>query len=833
MKEIPPTVNQPNKEEDNSHNGNPPPLTEAKKLIASELFHACDPELFDFETTDEIKPIASPLGLDRAIEAIKLGIGIPSSGFNIYVMGSTGLGKHAMTQQLLAEHDDKGKAIFDWCYVNNFREPSKPVALQLPAGMGKRLRHKIKQLIEELRNTIPSQLQSEDFTRRTDQLQNELNAKEIAAFQSIEKKANKQGCVLKKSKTGYLIQPEKDGKIITKSEFTVLPVKEQKAIDKSIEELRRLLVNLLNQVPLWDQEMRGKKEQLEREFVGITLDYLTGHLPEDMLAVKAINDYISSLKEHVLDNIKLFSGTLETEVEVYSGHKLTFDPFTAYEINIIVDNSKAERTPVIYEDNPSYLNLVGSIEHRGEFGTFVTNFTLIKPGAFHRANGGYLLIDIIQLLNKPFVWDVFKRTLLSKELRIQPLEQFLSINTIASLEPEIIPLDVKVILMGDRMMYYLLKHYDPDFAQLFKVQADCSEEINRDPQSCQLFSQFIKSLQTEENTRPLDRTAVAKVIEYSARQMEDGEKLSLHRGNLRSLLLEANYWAEQQNHNQIDAQAVQQAIKARQYRTGYLKELITENIHRGISVIETSGKKVGQVNGLSVVSVDETMFGRPCRITATVHLGQGKVINIEREVDLSGPSHSKGVMILTAFLRERYEQILPLSFSATLTFEQSYGMIDGDSASAAELCALLSAIAQIPLKQNISLTGAIDQHGNIEAIGGVNEKIEGFFEICNASGLTGDQGVIIPKTNLVHLMVDEEIRQAVAEDRFHIWAVDHIEQVIKLLTGLEIGEPDSKQRYPLNSINGAIASRIKTMNKAHKQFLNESKPADKRGKQSQ
>ncbi|MGF1732581.1 Lon protease family protein [Photobacterium kasasachensis] len=788
--------------------------TQATKLTAAELFHPCDPNQFDFDTTDDINQSSPPLGLDRAIDAIKLGVGVQSAGFNIFLMGSTGLGKHAIAQQLLLQHRDPDKQLFDWCYVNNFRDGNKPIALQLPAGMGKRLKFEIHELIEALKKTVPTLLQNEDYVQHADRLQNELNEKEIAAFQSIEEKAKAQNCILKRSQNGYLIHPIKKDKVLSKEEFDKLPDQEKAVIDKSIEELRLLLVNLLKQVPHWDQEMKEKKNKLERDYMLITVDYLIGQLPEELLAIDSVSRYIENLKRHVLDNISLFNGSLETEINEYTGQKLSFSPYTVYEVNIIVDNSDIDASPVIYEDNPTYANLIGSIEHKGELGTFVTNFTLIKPGAFHRANSGFLVIDVIQLLNKPFVWDVFKRTLLSNQIRLQPLEQLLSVNSIASLEPDSIPLDVKIILIGDRMMYYMLKQYDPEFSLLFKVQADCSEEINRTEVSCLHYSQLIGQLQSDAKARPLDRTAVARLIEFAARQAEDGEKLTLHRGNISAIILEADFLARQHEQAVITDNLIQQAIEAKQFRSGYLKECITDNIQRGINQIDTQGSKIGQVNGLSIISVDENMFGRPCRITAVVHLGQSNVVNIEREVDMSGPSHSKGVMILTAYLREQYEQKQPLSFSATLTFEQSYGMIDGDSASAAELCALLSAISQIPIKQNIAVTGAIDQHGNLEAIGGVNEKIEGFFDICNLKGLTGEQGVIIPRTNLAHLMVNESVRHSVQNGTFHIWVADHVDQVMNLLTEVAMGKINTKNQYPANSINAAIITRIKQMNKA-------------------
>ncbi|MGR5061709.1 Lon protease family protein [Photobacterium sp. DNB22_13_2] len=803
-------------------------VTAATKLKATELFHPCDPAIFDFKTTEEIDSTDTPLGLKRAAEAIKLGIGIPNKGFNIFVMGSAGLGKLSMTKQLLSQHFDTDKTLSDWCYVNNFANNSKPVALQLPAGMGLRLKENLQVLIEGLKKTVPSLLQNDKFINSIDKLQNELNNKEIAAFQAIEARAKAKSCILKRSHKGYVIHPVKKDKVISKEEFEKLPEDERKVIDKSVEELRQMLVNLIKQVPFWDQEMRGKKDQLEREFVAGTLDYLIGQLPADIMAVECIEQHIERLKQHILNNIPLFNGSLEAEVNEYTGQKLSFSPFTIYEVNIIVDNSQHNSPPVIYEDNPTYANLIGRIEHKGELGTFITNFTLIKPGAFHQANGGYLIIDVLQLLNKPFVWDVFKRTLLSGEIKIQPLEQQLSVTALTALEPDAIPIDIKVILVGDRMTYYLLKRYDPDFGQMFKVQADCSEEISRTPESCRLFSRFIKALQTEVQARPLDRSAVARLIEHASRLVEDGEKMTLHRDTISGIILEANYWAEQQALKLITAAAVEQAIDTRRFRSSYLKECITDNIHRGINQIEVEGETIGQINGLSVICLDDCLFGRPSRITAAVHLGQSSVINIEREVDLSGPSHSKGVMILTAFLREKYEQQQPLAFSATLTFEQSYGIVDGDSASAAELCALLSAIAQIPLKQSIAVTGAIDQHGNIEAIGGVNEKIEGFFDICNADGLTGEQGVIIPKTNTVHLMVNQQVRQSMAKGQFHIWAVDHIHQIMALLTDQQMGTPNTKGHYPPHSINAAIVLRIKQMNKALSHAINGSRTGSKR-----
>lgn len=798
-----------------------PPVTNCQpaSLTTDQLFHRCDPQLFDFKTTDELDPIDSPLGQERAVDAVKLGIGMGtgSKEFNLFVMGSIGLGKREIVKQLLNEHQGQMRSLSDWCYVNNFNDPYQPLVLKMPQGTGKRLQHWVKQLVDEIQKSLPTIMKGDEINRREDEIQSELEERQSAALKIIEDEAEKHHQILKKTKSGYSILPEKDGKVLNSKEFKALPLKERQAIDRVSDELRRRLISLLKQIPLWEKETQDKIDRLEREFADMTLTYLVGQLPSDLSDIPGVTDYVAALKNNLLDNIQwLIERELQDDDQaVELEHQLRFndDPLRQYQVHLIVDNSKQHKPPIVFENNPTYTNLLGHIEHRGELGTLITHFTLIRPGALHKANGGFLLLDAEPLLTKPYAWDALKRALFSRELRIEPLEHSLGFTTVSTIKPATIPLDVKVVLMGSRMIYYLLKQYDPEFFQLFKLQADCAEEIERTPQSCRLYARLLHSLQQQAHRQALSRNAVARIIEFSGRQAEDASKLSLHHGELNSLLAEASYRARELGGKVLTEEAITQTIAARQQRCGYLKTQLYEQIYRGINQVVVTGEKIGQLNGLSVLSMDENSFGLPVRITATVHLGHGKVVNIDREVELSGTSHSKGMMILTAFLRARYEQFFPLSLSATLTFEQSHSRMDGDSASAAELCVLLSAIAKVPLTQTIAVTGAIDQHGAIEAIGGVNEKIEGFFEICKTLGLTGQQGVIIPQSNCTHLMLNEEVRQAVANQQFYLWPVTHVDQMMALLTGHPMGERDHLHHYPAGSINQAVMARIKLMNK--------------------
>ncbi|MEJ2763562.1 ATP-binding protein [Photobacterium sp. MCCC 1A19761] len=787
-----------------------PALTEAQ------LYHVCDLGLLNFETTDELAPLAVPLGQDRAMEALNFGLDMPHAGYNIFVTGSTGLGKHTLIDRLLLRRSRDYPPTDDWCYVNNFAHPQQPVALQLRAGDGRRLRQGVQQLVEYLVQAIPETLQSDELQARTQAIQADYTERCRRAFATAESHAQARHIILKKTPTGYTLLPERDEKVLSQEAFRQLPEAQRDQIESDLSALREELKQISRDMPLWHHQSQQAIKELQRDTVANTISQLFLELEQKFGAYQPVIDYLQSLKQDLIDNIDRFQQILSSLAEEHNSEQVA-EYFTEYQVNLLVDNSDVEGLPVIYEDNPTVSNLVGRVEHLSHAGTLYTNFMLIKPGALHRANGGYLVLDAARLVDRPLLWDSLKRALRSGQIRIQSLEQMLSLATTTTIEPQVVPLDLKVVLCGNRLLYYLLKHYDPEFSLLFKVQADFAEELPRDEASTHLYARLIKTVQCREKLLPLSREAVARVIEYSSRMMADREKLSLHMNSLMDLLRDTNYWSRQGEEKVITAEAVEAAVDAQRRRVSYLKDRHQESVLRGIRKIDTEGFVVGQINALSVVAVGDHPFGLPSRITATIRLGDGKILDIEREVDLGGSIHSKGVMILSGFLGERYGQSQPLSLNASLAFEQSYGGVEGDSASAAELCTLLSAIGQIPLKQSLAITGAINQHGLIEAVGGVNEKIEGFFEICQARGLKGEHGVIIPSANIPHLMLRADVRRAVREHQFHIWAIDHVDQALALLTNLPIGEPVNG-KYPAMSVNGMVDKRLRELTQLRQQF---------------
>jgi lon-related putative ATP-dependent protease len=566
-------------------------------------------------------------------------------------------------------------------------------------------------------------------------------------------------------------------------------------------------------MPQWDRERRAKVKELNQE-VGM---FAVGHFIEELrrtyLDLPAVLAYVTSVQQDVIDNLDEFLGMTDTPPAAPAEASPPQPPvrasfFRRYRVNVVVDHSGATGAPVIYEDHPAVQNLVGRIEHMAQMGTLVTDFNLIKAGALYRANGGYLILDARKVLLQPFAWEELKRALRSREIRIEVLGQTLSLVSTVSLEPEPIPLDVKVILLGERLLYYTLYQADPDFGELFKVAADFEDQMDRTSDNHLLYARMIGTIARQEGIRPLDRAGVARVIEQSARLAGDADKLSTHVHTVADLLREADYWAGEAQHPVIDATDVQHAIDAQIRRLDRVRERIQEEIQRGTILIDTQGAAVGQVNGLSVLSMGQFAFGRPSRITARVRLGRGEVVDIEREVALGGPIHSKGVLILSAYLGARYASDRPLSLSASLVFEQSYSGVEGDSASSAELYALLSALADLPVKQGLAVTGSVNQRGQVQAIGGVNEKIEGFFDTCRAQGLTGEQGVLIPASNVKHLMLRHDVVAAVAAGQFQVYAVETIDQGIELLTGVPAGERDNAGAFPAGSVNQRVEARL-------------------------
>jgi lon-related putative ATP-dependent protease len=779
-------------------------------LPLQRLYQYCDPAELDFSSTDDLAPLGEHLGQERAVEALQFGLQMPHDGYNVFLLGSTGVGKQELLARLLDRENATPRGeVSDWCYVNNFESPDKPVALRLPRGMGRQLRNDMAHTVEDLLGVMPSTFQSDEYQARVQELGEKYQTREKEAFGTLAEKAKEQQVAMIQTPSGYTLAPMKEGEIITPQDFEALPEKEKSKSMVKIEALKEELKVIVRQLPSWKKESRDLFKELNREFSQLAIDPVMNELKEKYQDYPAVVTHLEAVHANVMEDAEAFTQVPE-ESAIPDNLQERVREFPQYSVNVLVDNDDLPAAPVIHEDNPAFANLIGRVEHVAQMGTLVTDFNLIKPGALHRANGGYLVLEADKVLTSPYAWMALKRALKAREIRIQSLEQIFSFVSTVQLEPEPLPLDVKVVLIGDRYIYYILQQYDPEFSTLFKVAADMSEDVSRDEHSTALFARMIKTLVDRNQLLPLERGAVARVIEYAARRMEDSEKLSLHQGRLSNLLAESDFLGRQAGAAMITAEHVSAATNAATHRLDQFREKSHEGILRDIMLIDTDGAVAGQVNGLAVYLLGDYAFGKPTRITATARLGPGKVLDIEREVDLGGKIHSKAVMIISALLANRYAQNQPLPLSASLVFEQSYGGIEGDSASVAELVALVSAIADVPVRQELAVTGSLNQRGQVQAIGGVNEKIEGFFDICSSRSLSGTQGVVIPRANEVHLMLRQDVLDAVEAGQFHVYSADSIDQALELMTG-----------YSAASIDERVHARVAELHELARAFSNQ------------
>ncbi|TNF73138.1 MAG: ATP-dependent protease [Acidobacteria bacterium] len=784
-----------------------------KPLTPDQLYRKCDFGKLVFETTHDLEPLEGLLGQPRAVAAVEFGIGIERDGYNIFAFGPPGTGKHTAVQQYLERKAAGDETPGDLCYVNNFEEQHRPKLLQLPTGRGGELRRAMERLVDELTTGLQSALDSEEYQTQRQVLEEQFNERQAKALAELGDEAGKQGLALLRTPAGMAFAPVQDDEILSPEEFSKLPEEDREQLEKDIDSFKEKLQKVLRQFPRWQREARERLRKLNLEVSRFAIQPLIDELREQFTGLDDVQIYLDAVEDDVLENAGRLVGQdkspAQALMQALGGGEETDQPsLRRYRVNVLVDHHDTEGAPVVYEDNPTYQNLVGRVEHISQMGALVTDFNLIKAGALHRATGGYLLVDALKLLGLPYAYEGLKRAMQSKQIKIESIGEALSLTSTYSLEPEPVDLEGKIVLLGDSTVYYLLSAYDPEFSELFKVAADFAGQLEWSPENQALYARLIAKLVREDELRPLDREAVARVIEHSARMLEDSEKISLLMSRIFDLLREADYWAGQAERDVVTTEDVQKAIDAGIFRLDRYRERIQEEIDRGTLLLDTSGAKVGQVNGLSVYQLGDFAFGRPSRITARVRLGKGEVLDIEREVELSGPIHSKGVLILGGFLGARYAPEVPLSLSASLVFEQSYGGVDGDSASSAELYALLSAIAEVPIKQTFAVTGSVNQRGEVQAIGGANEKIEGFFDVCTARGLDGEQGVLIPAANVKHLMLREDVVEAVAQGKFNIYAVETVDQGIEILTGKSAGERDGDGEYPEDSINRLVEDRL-------------------------
>ena len=794
-----------------------------KELDAKQLRYTCDPSSFSFKTTAELKPLDRIIGQERAIEALKLGLGIKDakSRYNIYVAGDPGTGKLSAVERFLSRASADEPQPPDLCHVHNFDNPYNPNYLELPAGRGCQLRADLDQLIQRLKREIPSVFESDEFKSRTKKTVEHFNKKRAALLEGMEKQSRELGFSIQRSPIGINTLPlDGQGEPLSQEDYDALPEEERATIRGRQGEVQALIQERLQEVARLDEDRESKIKELAKEAVLFMIKPHFDALKTSYDGLPKVLTFLDSVKKDVVENVDVFrdGGNSARQPAIPMPFQMPkADPFKKYTVNVLVDNAKTEGAPVIVEQNATYPNLFGSIDRRVQMGVAVTDFTMIKPGSLHRANGGYLVLNANNLFRLGLSWEALKIAIKRREIHIEDPMQMLGYSTTEGLRPEPVPFRIKLVIIGSPYIYELLYHYDEDFAKLFNIKADFGMEMDRTPEHEQEMAQFLGNCcQQEPGVIPFEPSGVAKMVDYATELTGDQTKLSCQFGNLVSVIKEASFWAKEKGAETVTGEHVDRAIDQRDYRHNRIDSKIQEMIERGTLFVDTDGERAGQVNGLAVLQMGNYTFGKPSRITASVFTGKGGIIDIEREAKLGGKTHTKGIMILKGFLGQRFAQKRPLSFAASLAFEQSYSMIDGDSASSTELYAILSALSGIPIKQGLAVTGSVNQNGEVQPIGGVNEKIEGFFRVCKAKGLTGEQGVLIPTTNIENLMLHREVVAAVDAGQFHIYPVTTIEEGIELLTGVPAGHPDGDGVYPEASVFGQVTARLDAIETALK-----------------
>jgi lon-related putative ATP-dependent protease len=792
------------------------------EVPAERLRRICDPSSLGFRTTEGLKPVEGIIGQARAIRALQFGLAIQEHGFNIYVAGLPGTGRTTAVKAFLEELARQKEVPTDWCYVHHFKDPYFPKAMKLPPGKGKVLQEDMRKLVEEARREIPRVFEKEDYTMRRERIGDGLRKKREALFTRLGERAQEKGFLIQSSQVGLLIIPVVDGNPMSDQDFMALPPERKEEILKRRSVVEEELKAATKELKAAEKEANEELQNLDREVALFAVGYLLNDLKERYEDLPQVLNYLKEVQEDILENIGQFRGGGEGSSEMLLPMaRLRELAFRKYQVNVVVDNSGMTGAPVVMEFNPTNNNLFGRIEKESEFGALVTDFTMIRAGSLHRANGGYLVVQVEELLRNIFSWDGLKRSIRNREIAIEEAGERLGFIATKSLSPEPIPLETKVILIGNPALYHLLFAYDEDFNELFKVKADFDTRMDWTEENIKTYAASLWSLCCRERLRHMDAGAVAKVIEHSSRLAEDQEKLSTRFIEISDIMREANHYASSAGSSLVTRGEVEKAIEERIYRSNLIQERINDLIAKGVLCIDTEGEVVGQVNGLAVISLGDFAFGRPNRITVSVGLGREGIIDIERESKLGGRIHTKGVMILGGFLADRYAQDKPLALSARLVFEQSYEEVEGDSASSTELYALLSALSGLPIRQGIAVTGSVNQKGQVQAIGGVNQKVEGFFQICQAKGLTGAQGVIIPESNLSNLMLKEEVVQAAREGKFHIWPVKTIDEGIEILTGQQAGQKRADLTFEPDTVNDRVNRRLQELARQLRDFMKE------------
>ncbi|MBE0477167.1 MAG: AAA family ATPase [Coriobacteriia bacterium] len=787
------------------------------ELRPGDVYRECDTSDFTFETTDELPDLDEIIGQPRAVSAVDFSMRVADGGYNLFAVGPAGTGKSSVIDKFLADRAASLPIPDDWVYVHNFREPSRPNVIRMGAGRGQEFRKNMEDLVEELRIAITQAFDSEEYANQRQAVIGRFEERVKSELQAVSEKADAEGLLILGSPAGIMVMPRMpDGQPMPPEEFQSLPEEERKSVEERAGRINEELQQTTRETRRVEREGREALRDLDRKVTSFAARHIIDDACERWCDAPGVNEYLYTMLDDVVENAEDFKKQSEDEAPTLFGVRMpqarSRDGFRKYGVNVLVDNSGLDGAPVVTESNPVFQNIVGRVEHLAEFGALLTDFNMIKPGALHKANGGFLVLDAREVLLKPYAWDALKRTLKTREIRVEDIAKQLGVATTATLDPEPIPFDAKIVLIGEPFLHYLLSALDPDFGELFKVKADFDTVVERTPESERLYARFVGHVCRQRGLAPFSPEAVGRVIEHCSRLAADQERTTSRFRNVADLVTEASHWAGEGHDGTgrvvVHREHVQKAIDEWVYRSNRVEERLHDRIKDGSLLVDVEGAVTGQVNGLSVTAVADYAFGFPSRITATHRLGEGEVVDIEREVEMGGPIHSKGVLILAGYLGAKYSADRPLSLTARLVFEQSYSGVEGDSASSAELYALLSSLSGLPLRQRLAVTGSVNQLGRIQAIGGVNEKVEGFFKVCEELDPGGDHGVLIPRSNVRHLMLEAPVRDAIAAGRFHIFPISTADEGISLLAGVQAGVPDEAGTYPEGSVNRLVVDHL-------------------------
>ena len=804
-----------------------------KQLTAEEVRKTCSPASLGFESTEKLEAAPTIIGQSRALQALQFGLEIQNSGFNIYAAGLPGTGKMTAITAFLERVAIGKDTPPDWCYVHNFDDPYRPRALKLGAGMAAQFQRDMRKFTEAAQTGIRKAFESEEYIKRRDGIGRAFNEKREKLFNQLNLVAHENGFAIQVSPMGIVLIPLVDGKPLSEQEVLALNPAVKEQMGKRQESIQGQIKEAMAEVRNWDREIREQVEKMDREVVQFILQVPIEELEKKYGDAPGVVEYIKAVQGDIIENKDLFRSPPEATDSNPFVARVMVEALKKYEVNILVDNTKVKGAPVVIEMNPTFNNLIGRLEKEAQFGALTSDFTMIRPGSIHRANGGYLVIRIEDIIPELMSWEALKRCLRERKIIIEELAERFGFITVKGIQPEPIPLSIKVILIGDSLYYHMLYKLDREFPELFKVKADFDSRMDWNAENVGQYAATLCTVCDKENLHHLDNTAVAKIIEHSSRLAEDQQKLSTRFAEIADIIREANYWAVLEGKNLVNGGHVSRAIEKKVYRSDLVQERIQEVIGRGVLKIETQGEVVGQVNGLSVIDLGDLTFGTPSRITASISAGREGLIDIEREAKLGGPIHTKGVLILSGLIAERYASNMPLSLAARLVFEQSYSEVEGDSASSTELYALLSSLSGVPIKQSIAVTGSIDQKGEVQAIGGVNQKIEGFYDICKAKGLTGKQGVIVPSSNVQNLMLREDVVEAIRQGKFAIYSVGSVDEGIEVLTGVKAGKRLQDGKFEEGSINGLVQKRLEQLAKVMRDFGKDEKKKGKAAKNNE